>query len=83
MDQACFGGSSSRRSTIYNTGINMGCVTMTPSEYIKAQGLPSLAYVAREAGIIERTLFNWYHNKNKLFEVVVAGVPMPCVKDEE
>ena len=77
MDQACFGGSSSRRSTIYNTGIDMGGVTMTPSEYIKAQGLPSLAYVAREAGVIERTLFNWYHNKNKLFQVVVAGVPIP------
>lgn len=47
---------------------------MTPSKYIKSKGLPSLAYVAREAGVIERTLHNWYHNKFKLFEVVVAGV---------
>ncbi len=47
---------------------------MTPSKYIKSQGLPSLAFVAREAGVNARTLHNWYHDKNKLFKVVVAGV---------
>ena len=49
---------------------------MTPSKYIKSQGLPSLAYVAREAGVNARTLHNWYHDKFKLFEVVVRGCVM-------
>lgn len=47
---------------------------MTPSQYIKSQGLPSLAYVAKEAGVNARTLHNWYHSKNKLFKVVVSGI---------
>ena len=47
---------------------------MTPSKYIKEQGLPSLAYVAREADVSERTLFNWYHNNFKRFEAIVLGI---------
>jgi len=47
---------------------------MTPSQYVKSQGLPSLAHVAREVRKPERTLFNWYHNNFALFEVVVDGL---------
>ena len=54
---------------------------MTPSKYIKSQGLPSLAFVAKEAGVNARTLHNWFHDKNKLFKVVVAGVMWNCPYD--
>lgn len=47
---------------------------MTPSKYIKAQGLPSLAYVADKVGKHPDTIHNWYHKEYALFEVVVAGV---------
>ena len=47
---------------------------MTPSQYIKAQGLPSLAYVADKVGKHPDTINNWYHANFALFEVVVAGV---------
>ncbi len=47
---------------------------MTPSQYVKSKGLPSLAHVAREADTPIRTLFDWYHKRFTLFEVVVAGV---------
>lgn len=47
---------------------------MTPSQYIKEQGLPSLKYVAGKIGKPPQTLQNWYNNNYPLFEVVVAGV---------
>lgn len=47
---------------------------MTPSQYVKSQGLPSLAYVAREAGVPQRTMFDWYKKRIRLFEIVVDGV---------
>lgn len=47
---------------------------MTPSQYIKAQGLPSTAYVAKKVGKPAQTICNWYHNNFALFEAVVAGV---------
>ncbi len=47
---------------------------MTPSKYIKAQGLPSLSYVADKVNLTRPTLYNWYNNNFALFEVVVAGV---------
>ena len=46
----------------------------TASTYIKAQGLPSLQYVADKANIGRVKLHRWYHNNFALFEVVVAGV---------
>lgn len=52
---------------------------MKPSDYIKSHGLPSLAHVAREADVSERTLFNWYRNRFKLLEIVVLG----CVAKEK
>jgi len=51
---------------------------MKPSDYIKSHGLPSLAHVAREADVSERTLFNWYRNRFALFEIIVLG----CVAKE-
>ena len=51
---------------------------MKPSDYIKAHGLPSLAHVAREADVSERTLNNWYHKRFKRFEIIVLG----CVAKE-
>jgi hypothetical protein len=47
---------------------------MTPSKYIKSQGLPSTAYVADKVSKPAQTINNWYHNNFALFEVVVAGV---------
>lgn len=47
---------------------------MSASKYIKEQGLPNVKYVAGKAGINRQLLHDWYHNKFKLFEVVVAGV---------
>lgn len=47
---------------------------MTASEYIKAQGLPNLQYVADKVGKHRDTINNWYHAEYALFEVVVAGV---------
>lgn len=53
---------------------------MTPSKYIKSQGLPSTAFVADKVGKPVQTIDNWYHNNFALFEVVVAGV---LAKDAE
>lgn len=53
-----------------------------PSDYIKDRGLPSLAHVAREVDVSERTLFNWYHNRFALFEIVVLGCVSKGEKDE-
>lgn len=47
---------------------------MTPSQYIKAQGLPNLQYVADKVGKHRDTLDNWYHKEYALFEAVVIGV---------
>lgn len=47
---------------------------MTPSQYVKAHGLPSLTYVAERVGKPQQTLDNWYRENFSLFEVVVAGV---------
>lgn len=47
---------------------------MSASKYIKKQGLPSLAYVARKCNRTEWTLHNWYKLGDPMFEVVVAGV---------
>ena len=47
---------------------------MTPSQYIKAQGLPSTKYVADKVGKPAQTIVNWYHANFALFEAVVAGV---------
>ena len=47
---------------------------MTASKYIKARGLPSLAYVSGMVNKPPETLNNWYRDNFALFEVVVAGV---------
>lgn len=47
---------------------------MTPSQYIKAQGLPSLVYVAFKVNKDPRTLYKWYEDNYPLFEAVVLGV---------
>jgi len=47
---------------------------MTPSTYIKAQGLPSTAFVAEKVGKPVQTINNWFNHNFALFEVVVAGV---------
>lgn len=55
---------------------------MTPSKYIKSQGLPSTAYVADKVGKPVQTIDNWYHNNFALFEVVVRGVYMKFLAEE-
>lgn len=52
---------------------------MTPSEYIKAQGLPSLAHVARMTGWDRRTLYKFHDTNFPRFEIIVAG----CVSKGE
>jgi len=47
---------------------------MTPSQYIKAQGLPSTAYVAKAVNKPVQTIDNWYRDNFAVFEAVVAGV---------
>lgn len=47
---------------------------MTPSQYIKSKGLPSLVYVAGKVNKDPRTIYKWYADNFPLFEVVVAGV---------
>lgn len=49
-------------------------IQMTASEYIKAQGLPSLAFVARAVRKPDMTLYRWYTNNFALFEAVVMGL---------
>lgn len=56
---------------------------MTPSQYIKEQGLPSLKYVAGKIGKPPQTLQNWYNNNFALFEVVVAGMCYQAIKQAE
>ena len=51
---------------------------MTASKYIKARGLPSLAYVSGMVNKPPETLNNWYRDNFALFEVVVLG----CVELE-
>jgi hypothetical protein len=51
---------------------------MTASKYIKARGLPSLAYMSRRVNKPPETLNNWYRDNFSLFEVVVLG----CVELE-
>lgn len=47
---------------------------MTASQYIKSQGLPSLAYVAKAVGRHPDTIHNWYQDNYALFEIVIAGI---------
>lgn len=46
---------------------------MTPSQQCKEAGLKSLAELSRLTGVSEQTLINWFHDKPKLFDVVVLG----------
>jgi len=54
---------------------------MTPSQYIKAQGLPSLVYVAGKVNKDPRTINKWYDDNFALFEVVVAGCKYKVLQD--
>lgn len=47
---------------------------MSASKYIKAQGLPSLKYVADTANIDRQKLTRWYGANFALFSIVVFGV---------
>lgn len=47
---------------------------MNASQYIKDQGLPSLAYVANAVNKHPNTLNNWYADNFALLEAVVLGV---------
>lgn len=55
---------------------------MTPSTYIKAQGLPSTAYVAAKVGKPVQTIDNWFKHNYALFEIVVAGVMIKRAHEE-
>jgi lambda repressor-like predicted transcriptional regulator len=46
---------------------------MTPSQKAKSAGLSSLAEVSKMTGVSTQTLNNWFNEKPKLFEIVIAG----------
>lgn len=53
---------------------------MTASKYIKAQGLPTLAYVAEAVNKPPQTLNNWYKHNIDMFKIVVEGVVFTDMK---
>lgn len=55
---------------------------MTPSQYIRAQGLPSLVYVANKVGKDPRTIYKWYHDNFALFEAVIDGLEYQQVMED-
>jgi lambda repressor-like predicted transcriptional regulator len=54
---------------------------MTPSQKAKSAGLSSLAEVSKITGVSTQTLNNWFNEKPKLFEIVIAGCA--AVKSEK
>lgn len=46
---------------------------MKPSEYAKSLGVPSLAWIARETGLTEPTLYNWYKARPAAFRMLCVG----------
>lgn len=54
---------------------------MTPSQYIRSKGLPSLVHVANKVKKDPRTLYKWYHNNFALFEIVVKGCVAEMLAD--
>jgi lambda repressor-like predicted transcriptional regulator len=54
---------------------------MTPSQKAKSAGLSSLAEVSKMTGVSTQTLNNWFNEKPKLFEIVIAGCA--AVKSEK
>lgn len=52
---------------------------MTPSQYIRSKGLPSLVYVAGKAGKDPRTLYKWFNDFYNLFRLVVLGAVLDAL----
>jgi hypothetical protein len=46
----------------------------TPGQKVRSKGISSLAEVSDMTGQSIQTLSNWHYNKEKLFDVVLAGV---------
>jgi len=46
---------------------------MSASIEAKSNGLKSLEQVSKLSGVSVQTLNNWYHNKPKLFHIVLMG----------
>ena len=46
---------------------------ITPSEQCKAAGLKSLAELSKISEVSVQTLINWHRDKQRLFEVLLAG----------
>lgn len=55
---------------------------MTPTQYIQQRGLHNLAQVTALTGISRQTLSNWYHNRKRLFDIVVTGCIATLKKEE-
>lgn len=55
---------------------------MSASKYIKAQGLPSVVYVALCAEISRELLHEWYHSRPVVFRLLVRGC-LAELKDRE
>ena len=56
---------------------------MNASEYIKAQGLPSLQYVSEVSTVSRSTLGNWWREDRVKFETMVAGVVLKHMQDQQ
>ena len=48
-------------------------IAANASAAAKAAGLKSLAQVVEMTGVSAQTLNNWFNNKPKLFDIVLAG----------
>ena len=46
---------------------------ITPSKQAKAAGLKSLREVSQITEVPERTLYDWFKDKRKLFDIVILG----------
>ena len=47
--------------------------SITPSKQAKAAGLKSLRQASQITGVPERTLYDWFKDKRKLFDTVILG----------
>jgi AcrR family transcriptional regulator len=44
------------------------------STYLHSHGIENVGVLERQCGVKSRTLYNWYHSKPQLLEIVVIGV---------
>lgn len=57
------------------------------AQVAKKKGFKSLGEVSEVSGVSRQTLVNWYHNKRRLFDIVMVGArqfdPLPLTRDSQ